>query len=217
MPLQDLHLAHLDQMMGVNVPMIAAWASQHWLGHLINSTYPMLISILVPLAVFAPALLGRWIAAREFVVANIVALIIGLTLFALLPAIGPWYGYHLPPGPVQQFCQTELLHLRIPGPLVSHPAGIVCFPSFHVIWAILCARTLWTFRLFRIPVSVFTGMIILSTLTTEWHYFADVLAGTAVAYVSIRIAARMISSETSTSHAIRPLQVVVPAIATRTA
>src|ERR1035437_3012457 len=64
MPLQDLNLIRLDSMLGINVPAIAAWADQHRLGHLINDTYPMLIYYLIPLAVLAPALFGRWIAAR---------------------------------------------------------------------------------------------------------------------------------------------------------
>ncbi len=195
MPLQDLNLARLDNMLGVNVPAITAYAGQHRLGHLIDATYPLLIFFFIPLAAFAPAIFGRWIAAREFLAANVIGLIIGLTAFTLLPAVGPWYGYHIPPNPSQASCQAELLLLRMPGAIVPHAAGIVCFPSFHVIWAILCARALWTFRLFRLPVGLFAGMIVLSTLTTGWHYFADVVAGCAVAYISIRIASRLIYSQ----------------------
>lgn len=195
MPLQDFNLARLDNMLGVNVPAIAAYAGQHRLGHLINATYPMLIVFFIPLAVLAPAIFGRWIAAREFLAANVIALIIGLTAFTLLPAVGPWYGYHIPPDVGQTYCQTGLLLLRMPGPIAPHAAGIVCFPSFHVIWTILCTRALWTFRRFRLPVGLFAGMIVLSTLTTGWHYFVDVIAGFAVAYISIRIASRLIYNQ----------------------
>jgi membrane-associated phospholipid phosphatase len=44
------------------------------------------------------------------------------------------------------------------------------------------------FRPIRIPVALLAGMIILSTLTTGWHYFSDVLAGIAVAAISMVIA-----------------------------
>jgi membrane-associated phospholipid phosphatase len=215
MPLQDLNLLRLDSMLGFNVPAIAAWADQHRLGHLINDTYPLLIDYLVPLALLAPALFGRWIAAREFLAANVIAMIIGLTAFALLPAVGPWYGYNLPPGPGQEFCQTQLLALREPGPIVAQAAGIICFPSFHVIWAIFCARALWTFRLIRIPACLFAGLIILSTLTTGWHYFVDVIAGFLIAYISIRIASRIIGNQPQTACATLPLRVATAAIPTQ--
>lgn len=189
MPLQDANLVRIDRAFGFNVLEITAWASHHWLGSVINRTYPLLL-LLLPVAAFGPALAGKWAEARDFVAANIAAFVIGLAAFALIPAIGPWYGYHVAGGLEQIRCQTDLLLLRVPGPYIFHPAGIVCFPSFHVIWAILCARALWGFRFLRFPVILLSGMIILSTLTTGWHYFADVLAGAIVAALSISLSAR---------------------------
>ena len=61
----------------------------------------------------------------------------------------------------------------------------MCFPSFHVIWAVLSARALWGFRRLRIPVSMLAGLLSVSTMTTGWHYFVDVLGGLVVAEVSI--------------------------------
>ena len=134
--------------------------------------------------------MGKVKQAREFVLANLVAFAIGMPLFALLPAVGPWSYYHLTPDPGQAFCWSQLLQLRLPGPYMFHEqaAGVVCFPSFHVIWAILCAAALWGFRPTRIPVALLSAMIVASTLTTGWHYFSDVLGGIAVAALSIAIA-----------------------------
>ncbi len=118
--------------------------------------------------------------AREFLLANLIAFAIGLPLFALIPAVAPWYYYHLVPPLDQAICWDMLRELRLPGPYLFHDqaAGVVCFPSFHVIWAILCAAS---------PVGIpppadprCTAPIaahFLSTLTTGWHYFADVIAG----------------------------------------
>jgi membrane-associated phospholipid phosphatase len=45
--------------------------------------------------------------------------------------------------------------------------------------------------LLRIPAAALTGLIILSTVTTGWHYFSDVLAGILVAVLSIAAAKRL--------------------------
>lgn len=183
-PLQDANFVRLDEAIGISVPHIMTWARNHLLGRVVDKSYILLIPLL-PVAVLAPALTGRWREAQGFLVGNIAAFAIGLPLFALFPAVGPWYGYHLAATVEQLKCQSDLLLLRIPGPYSFQPAGIVCFPSFHVVWAILCVPALWGFRLLRIPVAILSGMIILSTLTSGWHYFSDVLAGIVVAIVSL--------------------------------
>jgi membrane-associated phospholipid phosphatase len=189
MPLQDSLFGRIDQALGVSLPGIVAWADHHWLGTVINSSYPLLLPLLA-VAAFIPALVGHMKHAREFVLANLVAFAIGLPLFALLPAVGPWYHYHLASNPTQTDCLAQLLSLRVPGPYVfqDQAAGVVCFPSFHVIWAILCAAALWGFRPIRIPLALLSAMIIASTVTTGWHYFSDVLGGIAVAVLSMAIA-----------------------------
>jgi hypothetical protein len=189
MPLQDTLFGRVDQSLGIYVPSIEAWANHHWLGTLLNRSYPWLLPLLA-VAGFAPALMGKMKHAREFLLANLAAFVIGLPLFALLPAVGPWYCYHLIPNPAQAACWAQFLALRAPGPYIfqEQAAGIVCFPSFHVIWAILCAAALWGFRPLRIPVALLSVMIIASTLTTGWHYFSDVLAGIVIAALSMAIA-----------------------------
>jgi membrane-associated phospholipid phosphatase len=153
----------------------------------INRSYPLLSPFLVVSALL-PALTGKVKNAQRFVLANLIAFIVGLPLFALLPAIGPWYGYPFLPTPHQIDCQSAILLFRAPGHQISHLDAIICFPSFHVIWAIFCATALWGFRLLRIPVSLLSGMIIVSTVTTGWHYFVDVLGGIVVAGLSLAIA-----------------------------
>ena len=209
MPLRDSFLGHADEHLGVRVPAIVAWANHHWLGSVLNRSYSW-VTFLLPLAVIVPVLAGRLKYAKEFVVANLISFAIGIPLFALLPAVGPWRYYHIPPTPDQTIsCETPLLELRVPGPyiLAGQEAGIVCFPSFHVAWAIFIAAALWGFRWLRIPVAVVSLMIILSTMTTGWHYFVDVLGGIALAIVSILWAKRLMQRMDSLRPAkMRPAQ-----------
>jgi membrane-associated phospholipid phosphatase len=192
MPLQDSFFGNTDVHLGVHVPAIMAWASRHWLGSLINKSYGWVIFML-PVAVLLPVVAGRSKYAKQLLVQNLISFAIGLPLFALLPAVGPWRYYHFLPTQSQlDSCELPLLALRLPGAYVLgwQDAGIVCFPSFHVAWAIFFAVTLWGFRPMRIPVALISGMVIISTMTTGWHYFVDVLGGIVLAIVSIVLAKR---------------------------
>ncbi len=192
--LQDAHFARLDETLGVSVPAIMRWSGHHWIGGVVNSTY----TILAPLIAFAfllPSLTGRVKPARQFLTGNLVAFIVGLPVFALLPAVGPWSGYHLAPTPLQIQCQSDLFELRNVGIYVHHANGVICFPSFHVMWAILCARALWEFRLLRIPVSLLSGLIVISTMTSGWHYFSDVLGGILLAAVAMLVSEWLYQAE----------------------
>ena len=190
--LQDLRFAQWDGWLGVHVPGIAAWASTHWLGILANKSYNMLFP-LMQIAILLPILTGKLKYAQSFLTTNLVAFAIGLPVFALLPGIDPWYGDHFVARPDLAACQSfVLLAIRRPGPyMYQYPAGAVFFPSFHVIWAILCVHVLWGFRFLRIPVSLFSALIVFSTLTTGNHYLCDVLAGFVLAVVTIVITERL--------------------------
>jgi hypothetical protein len=192
-PLQDEHLAHVDHVLSISVPQVMSFTSRHWLGRAINRTYPLLIPLML-ISSLLPALAGKVRNAQLYLLANLIAFFIGLPLFALVPAVGPWYGYHFAATAHQAECQSALLLFRAPGHAISNINAIICFPSFHVIWAIFCVAGLWGFRLLRIPVAVLSSMIIVSTVTTGWHYFIDVLGGIVVAAISLAIAYVCIST-----------------------
>jgi membrane-associated phospholipid phosphatase len=185
--LRDTSFVQLDQSFGVSVAEISKWASHHWIGSLINATYPLLFPLLLA-AFLLPALTGKVAHAQQFLTANLAAFAMGMPLFALFPAVGPWYGYRLLVNGGQAACQQSILLLRAPGYHNWQPFGIVCFPSFHVIWALLSVNALWCFKPLRIPVCILAASILLSTMTTAWHYFVDVLAGCLVAAAAIATA-----------------------------
>jgi len=182
--LQDFRFAGWDESVGVSVPALMRWSIEHWPGGWVNSTYSMLAP-LIAIAVLLPSLTGKVKSARQFLTGNLVAFIVGLPVFALLPAIGPWSGYHLSPSALQVQCQTDLMQLRDAGAYIHHANGPICFPSFHVMWAVLCVQALWCYRYFRIPACILSGMIIVSTMTTGWHYFSDVVAGILLAVIAM--------------------------------
>lgn len=194
-PLQDDHLAWLDQRMGIAIPAIQAWASVHLLGRLANASYGQL-QHLMEAAILLPVLAGRATSSQRFLRSSLIAFAVGLPFFALLPAVGPWYGYHSLAAPSQLDCHALLLALRRPDAFELHEqAGIVCFPSFHVVWALLCVQALWTFRALRIPAVTLAGLILLSTLTTGEHYAMDVFGGILLAWFSGYLGNRLSNTE----------------------
>jgi membrane-associated phospholipid phosphatase len=185
--LKDASLVRVDELWGISVPAIMRWSSQHWIGSLATRTY-MLLTPMLLLSAFLPGLTGKVKHSQQFLLANVVAFALGLPFFALVPAIGPWYGYNFSATLGQARCQADLLQLRNPAVYLHHASGPICFPSFHVMWAILCVQALWVFRPLRIPSVVLAFLIIFSTMSTGWHYFSDVLGGVALATVSISVA-----------------------------
>jgi hypothetical protein len=186
-PLQDPALARFDTWLGINVPAIAQWAGGNAFGHWITRRYGTLVPFMY-LSLFLPALTGKAERAREFVTANFLMVLIGIPFLAFLPAVGPWYGFYVVATPGEIQAQADLFALRQSGPFgpyTHHFAAVVCFPSGHVMGAIFAAYSLWIYRHFRIPIALLSASIIFSTMTTEWHYFADVLGGAVEAFLLI--------------------------------
>jgi membrane-associated phospholipid phosphatase len=58
--------------------------------------------------------------------------------------------------------------------------GVVTFPSFHAAFACVTAHALMPFRYLRLPVMLWTTMVMASTIVMGGHYFIDVFAGMAL-------------------------------------
>lgn len=192
-PLRDSMLARMDTAMGFSVPAIMAWVSHHpWLNELLRHSYSWLFGIM-PLAVILPIVAGRKEAAERFALSNAIAFLIALPIFALLPAVGPWVGFHFQPSHGQALCEQSIRALHSMANIATLDAGsTVTFPSFHVIWAVLSAAALWPFRPLRIPVAIVASLIICSTVATGWHYVVDVLGGILLAWAALWMAQRML-------------------------
>jgi PAP2 superfamily len=185
--LRDEFLARADRLGGVHIATIVHWASHNAMGRVLNASY-FLLGPLLALACLVPSLVGRLQTAKQFLIANLAAFAIGLPLLIVFPAVGPWTAEHFLPRPDQALCQSAIEQVRAAGDCIHQAAGVICFPSFHVMWAILSAWTLFPVRGLRWLSTVLAAAIVLSTMTTGWHYMMDVLGGIILAGVSIAIA-----------------------------
>jgi membrane-associated phospholipid phosphatase len=187
LPLRDAIFTHIDLAVGIHVGAITSWAAHHRLGHILNRTYSLL-GLYMAVALIVPALFGKR-ESKRLLWANVIALTIGVVAFSLSPAIRPWYGEHFMPTVIQQGIQEQMFALRSANTfsfsILNDNFGIVSFPSFHTVWAIFAASALWGFRYLRVPLVLLSTSIVLSTLTTGWHYLVDVLAGIVLAALSL--------------------------------
>jgi hypothetical protein len=149
-----------------------------------KSLWPLAIT-----ALFLPTLCGNASEVRHFLFAATISLLLTLGCFALWPAIGPWTIEAFKPGKMLAQIGTYLLSLKSQAvPDGKELAGIVAFPSFHVILAILSTRALWGIGKLRPFCAALCLAICISTVATGWHFVIDVLAGIAVATSSQMLA-----------------------------
>ena len=149
---------------------------------------------------------GRRAEARLFIAAFWLAAILALLAFELVPAVGPLaflYHRHIGYMPASALYQAELI------PLLRHHAvheidmgalhGLVCAPSFHTTSAVLYIWAAWPIRRLRWPVALTNVAMLLATPVEGTHYFADMIAGAAVALLALTAmtcAARWLAART---------------------
>jgi membrane-associated phospholipid phosphatase len=179
-PLADSSLIQLDQMCGFHAPDVVAWVRDH---HALNVVLTVVYDTLLPQTILVIAVLGfsgDRPSLDRFILRFMVCALATLALFYFFPATGPFAAFGFAPGADQARYLDHLQSLREGRRLLvswRDAEGLITFPSFHTTWAILLALA---FRrrpvLFAIS-AILNAVVIVSTLTTGWHYLTDVLGG----------------------------------------
>jgi membrane-associated phospholipid phosphatase len=129
--------------------------------------------------------------AKEFTVASLASAVIAFPLSALVPAVGPWFHYGYAPAADQEKVMNVFLSLRSQEPFIINFAdleGVIAFPSFHTVLAVLAAFALWPIPYVRWAGALVCTLIVVATVMTGWHYVVDVAAGVLIAAVSCQTA-----------------------------
>jgi len=198
-PLIDASLAQADAILGLYTPTFVAWVARY---SIITSMLEVAYVSTVPLVFATVILLG--LKRREtlmwelcFVFAATAPLCAFLT--AVTPAIAAFTYYGIPPdiltmlptGAGRFFLPTlESYHSRTVSIVdVRHLEGVVTFPSFHAIMALMTAYALRDLRALSGLAWTWSSIILISTIPIGGHYAIDIIAG-AVVWAIIVIAVR---------------------------
>ena len=200
-PLVDGGLTKIDALMHFHtVTYVRLVAHLPRIRHTLNLAYNFLPPIIVA-AVVVPPLCGRAISTRRYVVGVLFGAVLTSVLFGLWPAAGPWTTEGYAPTKDQSIVVESLAFLKTSQPMPDRlkDAGVVAFPSFHVVLAILSVIALWRIRVVKWLALIIGILISISTITTGWHYGIDVIAGLAVVFLAHFAACRLVEPVTELS------------------
>jgi hypothetical protein len=217
-PLRDAELMVADRALGLDWAAYVAYVNDHpllaaWLSYGYTMIrWPMFA---IPVVLTAARRYGR---LQEFTLAFALALIATTIISALVPAIGVYQQIGLDPAALASLKpQAYLDQVRDLAPVregvLRHLdlfglAGIVTFPSFHAASCLLYAWALWPVRWIR-PIAVVANVAMFAATPIDGgHYFVDLMAGIAVAWLGIAAAGWLTRRAEETS-----IQTVVAVVA----
>lgn len=188
----DATLVKIDQWMGLNTPALMTWTHNHQtFHHVFHFCYSVigleLIGIPLLLTIFC-----RRKALGIFYIAIMITLIIGCLIYYFFPTMAPSGIFHSPYFSASQEDTSMRFHevhhyLKV----TSTNGGLIAFPSFHVMWAILLTNACRGQKIIFYPLAFFNLIVIAATVFLGWHYLTDVIAAFILAIGGIVFAERV--------------------------
>lgn len=185
----DHLLVTIDQWMHINTPAIMAWTHHHPpIHHALNFIYMSLICELVGI----PILLSIFETNQSlcvFYISILIAMFLGGVIYYFFPTMAPSGVFHSPYFSImQQDTSLRFYEVHHFLKVSTSEGGLIAFPSFHVIWAILLTYPWRNRKIIFYPLACYNVILIASTVLLGWHYFTDVIGGIIVAAVSVLFA-----------------------------
>ncbi|OGT51761.1 MAG: hypothetical protein A3E84_05150 [Gammaproteobacteria bacterium RIFCSPHIGHO2_12_FULL_42_13] len=187
----DAWLVKADAFFGINIAAMMAWSHEHPLFNRFfdlayNSLGYELFLIPIGLAVF-----NKRRPLAIFFISYMISLLVGDLIYYFFPTMAPSGILHSPYFlEAQQHTSQRFYQVHHFLPITAKgDGGLIAFPSYHVIWAVLLTYTMIEKKLLFYPLVALNTLIIISTMFLGWHYFSDVISGIVLAIGSIGIAA----------------------------
>ncbi len=184
----DPLLVKIDRFMGIDTPALMTWTHNHPSIHnlFVNAYYSLIIELMGTLLILTV------FSARKpltiFYLAQLSTILVGALIYYFFPTMAPSGVFiHCPYFTATQK-DTSLKFYQLHHFLkvtVTDDCGLIAFPSFHVVWAILLTNCYRDIKIVFYPAAIWNAVIIVSTIFLGWHYFADVIGGAVLAIAGI--------------------------------
>jgi membrane-associated phospholipid phosphatase len=194
-PRIDWQLAAADRAIGFDWPSVMSVMANH---PALNGVFRLGYNLVLP--EFAVLILALGFNKRpeqiyRFCFALAAGAAITVAFWTVFPSFGAFSVYELDQATLSrlsleldQSYARDLLRLLSNGPAWITPGdikGLVGFPSFHAALALLLTWYIWPIRFLRWPAVFANSLVIVATPIQGGHHAVDVLAGFAVAAISI--------------------------------
>lgn len=186
-PTIDKSLLHFDQFVRFSTPALLQWTAEH---PVIKKVFEFAYEFLNVEILLIPLILP-WLYDKkrvyQFFSMMLIAFLIGTTVYYFFPTAAPvsviHSSYFIPDVHATYTKFYEVHHYQA---VTTGEGGMIAFPSFHVIWAVLLTYSLRGRRILFYPFALINLVVILSTLFLGWHYLTDVMAGMMLSVITIR-------------------------------
>lgn len=196
-PRIDRQLAAVDRAMGFDWPAMMAFAAAH---PALNSVFYLAYSSVlfqIPLLIVCLGCRQRQDEIGAFCMALSLSAFAAAAVWALYPSFGAFSVYPLPVPVADKMVLAldgryahALVGLLANGPGHIAPRemrGLIGFPSFHIVMAILVTWYARSWRPICIPLAVLNLLVAVSTPVQGGHHAVDVLGGIGLAAITIAV------------------------------
>jgi hypothetical protein len=151
----------------------------------------------------------RFTRIWQFVTAAMLGLVVTIAIFPFAPAASPIVIHQLSDpnlGSIADFwpIMSELRNGSVRTIDLQHAVGMVSFPSYHMVAALLIAWAAWGSRWLRWPVAATCVAMAIAIPVNGDHYLIDVIAGAILGIAVIPIARRLVDPAPSDARPERP-------------
>jgi len=194
-PLQDHTFDVVDKAFGFDWRALLTWMDANSAVYAPLRTVYSSLTVQASIAILVLAFARLFVWLRIFMLAFIIAALIGLAASIAVPAHGAWsYG-----GLTLDDCPNILPVVRdIPVPIIDGlrdgsyrllmaigSEGIITFPSLHAAFAVILIVAFWPVPVLRWIGLAFDVLMLVATPVDGSHYLVDIFAGLAVAAVAV--------------------------------
>ncbi|MGL5741085.1 MAG: phosphatase PAP2 family protein [Legionella sp.] len=184
-PTIDRSIITLEKYFHINMKAILIWTNDHpQLKYVLGVIYDILTlqMTILPLLIIVTC---RFHLIREYYFHLLCTTLIGFGFYYFFPTTAPASVIHsslFSPEQLDTGIKFRQIHHYI------HPStidgGLIAFPSFHTIWAILCVNLLREWIVSCVLLLINNLLLIASCVLLGWHYLSDIIGAFILLFIS---------------------------------